>query len=239
MRRTLHRLIVFAAALLLPASVAAQNGGFYLKDGDRVVFYGDSITEQKLYTNFAETFVLTRFPHLNVSFVNSGWGGDRVTGGGGGPIERRLQRDVFPFKPTVVTVMLGMNDGGYRPLDDKIYETYTRGYQKIVSDLKRALPGVRLTLIQPSPYDDVTRPPTFEGGYNATMLRFAAFVKELAAKEGALTADLNTPVVAALEKANAADARQAQRIINDRVHPGAGAPHAFRSAAAISTCPPS
>jgi lysophospholipase L1-like esterase len=232
MRRTLHRLIVFAAALLLPASVAAQNGGFYLKDGDRVVFYGDSITEQKLYTNFAETFVLTRFPHLNVSFVNSGWGGDRVTGGGGGPIERRLQRDVFPFKPTVVTVMLGMNDGGYRPLDDKIYETYTRGYQKIVSDLKRALPGVRLTLIQPSPYDDVTRPPTFEGGYNATMLRFAAFVKELAAKEGALTADLNTPVVAALEKANAADAKQAQRIINDRVHPGAGG-HVLMAAALL------
>src|SRR5205823_482023 len=46
-------------------------------------------------------------------------------------------------------------------------------------------------------------------------------VKELAEKQGATVADLNTPVVAALEKANAADATQAQKVIPDRVHPAA------------------
>jgi hypothetical protein len=53
-----------------------------------VVFYGDSITDQRLYTSFVETFVLTRFPHLDVRFVHSGWGGDRVTGGLGGRVDR-------------------------------------------------------------------------------------------------------------------------------------------------------
>src|SRR6266704_3934004 len=84
---------------------AAQDnrapGNFYLKDGDRVVFYGDSITDQRLYTTFAESYAITRFPDLKIKFVHSGWGGDRVTGGGGGPISVRLQRDVFPYKPTV------------------------------------------------------------------------------------------------------------------------------------------
>src|SRR5438105_747035 len=117
----------FAFVLFLLASlggVAAARGEFYLKDGDRVVFYGDSITDQRLYTTFVETYVVTRFPSMNVSFVHSGWGGDRVTGGGGGSIHRRLDRDVFAYKPTVVTVMLGMNDGSYRPYDDNIFRTY-------------------------------------------------------------------------------------------------------------------
>src|SRR6266704_7220753 len=89
--------------LCLVAFVAlqARAESFALKDGDRVVFYGDSITDQRLYTTFAESYAITRFPNLKIRFVHSGWGGDRVTGGGGGPISVRLQRDVFPYKPTV------------------------------------------------------------------------------------------------------------------------------------------
>src|SRR5437016_12617874 len=86
------------------------KGTFAIRDGDRIVFYGDSITDQRLYTTFVETYIVTRFPAMNVAFVHSGWGGDRVSGGGGGPIDVRLARDVFAYKPTVVTVMLGMND---------------------------------------------------------------------------------------------------------------------------------
>src|SRR6185503_16616989 len=97
----------------------ARAATFALKDGDRVVFYGDSITDQRLYTTFTETYVVTRYPKLDVHFVHSGWGGDRVTGGGGGPIEVRLKRDVFAYKPSVMTIMLGMNDGSYRTFDEK------------------------------------------------------------------------------------------------------------------------
>jgi hypothetical protein len=68
---------------------------FALKDGDKVVFYGDSITDQRLYAVFTETFILTRYPNLKISYVHSGWSGDRVTGGDGGPIDLRLERNVF------------------------------------------------------------------------------------------------------------------------------------------------
>src|SRR5262249_39511167 len=90
--------------LLLLAGMSGAQSNFYLKPGDRVVFYGDSITDQRLYTTFTEAYVVTRFPRLNVTFIHSGWGGDRVTGGGGGPIDLRLQRDVFAYKPTVMTI---------------------------------------------------------------------------------------------------------------------------------------
>jgi len=212
----------FLLLTLVAVPTLAADETFALKDGDRVVFYGDSITDQRLYTTYTETYVVTRFPNLNVSFVHSGWGGDRVTGGGGGPIDVRLARDVIAYKPTVVTIMLGMNDASYRPFDQAIFDTYADGYRHIVESLKQGLPNVRLTLIGPSPFDDVTRPPNFEGGYNAVLLRYAQFVKELAEKEGATYADLNTSVVDATKKAEATDHELALRLNPDRVHPGLG-----------------
>ncbi len=214
-------LLVSLCVIAWVAGARAQDN-FSLKDGDRVVFYGDSITEQQLYTTFTETYVLTRFPKLKVAFVHSGWGGDRVTGGGGGPIDLRLQRDVFAYKPTVLTIMLGMNDGHYRAFDQGIFDTYANGYKHIIQSVKSALPGIRITAIEPSPFDDVTRTPQFEGGYNAVLVRYGQFIAELAKTEGLNVADLNTPVVAALEKAKTADAKLAADIIHDRVHPGPG-----------------
>jgi lysophospholipase L1-like esterase len=206
--------------LIVIIAIQVHAEGFALKDGDRVVFYGDSITDQRLYTTFTETYVVTRFPQSDVSFVHSGWGGDRVTGGGGGAIDLRLRRDVFVYKPTVMTIMLGMNDGSYRSFDKKIFDTYATGYQHIIDSVKKEAPGIRITVIQPSPFDDVTQPPKFEGGYNAVLVRYSEFVKELAAHEKLNVADLNSPVVAALEKARDTNAETAMKIIPDRVHPG-------------------
>jgi lysophospholipase L1-like esterase len=219
----LRRVGIAAAWCVLAAwaPIARAGGPFALHEGDKVVFYGDSITDQRLYTTFVETYVVTRFPTMKVEFVHSGWGGDRVTGGGG-PIDRRLPRDVFAYKPTVVTVMLGMNDAGYQRFKPSIFETYVRGYQHLVQSLKSNLPGVRITLIVPSPFDDVTRKPTFEGGYNQVLIRYGEFVRSLADKEGAAVADLNTPVVAALKKAQELDPTRAQDLIRDRVYPGPG-----------------
>lgn len=205
--------------LLIAALASAQD--FYLKDGDRVVFFGDSITDQRLYTTFVETYTLTRFPKRNITFVHSGWGGDRVTGGGGGGILERLTRDVDAYRPSVVTVMLGMNDGRYRAFDDQIFSIYSNGYKNIVKRLKESPTNPRITVIQPSPYDDVTRPPTFSGGYNAVLLRYSDFLKDLSIAENVSIADLNRPVVAMLEKAKATSPEDAKKILPDRVHPGA------------------
>ena len=213
------RIASLILSLLIPVAARAQ-AAFSLHAGDRVVFYGDSITDQRLYTVYVETYILTRFPRLNASFVHSGWGGDRVSGGGGGPIDVRLERDVIPYRPTVLTIMLGMNDGGYRAFDEATFAQFTQGYQHIVESVEKALPQIRFTLIQPSPFDDVTRPPTFAGGYNAVLVRYGEWVKDYARRIGATVADLNTPVVAVLEKANAVDAKLAQGILPDRVHPG-------------------
>jgi lysophospholipase L1-like esterase len=215
-------------SLFATRAAAAPENPFFLKEGDRVVFYGDSITEQSFwgagaYADFTETYVLTRFPGLHVDFTNSGWGGDAVSWSGGGPVDVRVQRDIVAHQPTVVTIMLGMNDGKYRAFDQDTFNTYRDGYRRIVATVRKDLPGVRLTFIEPSPFDDFTRPPVFEGGYNAVLLRYGDFVKELAAQNQQAVTDFNSPVVAMLRKARAEDPALAQKIINDRVHPGPGA----------------
>ncbi len=217
-RTRLPRLLCAAALMLV--SIARADDAFFLKEGDRVVFYGDSITDQRQYTTFTETFVVTRFPKMNVEFIHSGWSGDRVGGGGGGNIATRLERDVFAYKPTVMTVMLGMNDGSYRPFDETIFTTYKTGLASIVRETEAKLPGIRMTLIQPSPFDDVTREPKFPGGYNSVLVRYGEAVQEIARSTNQHVADLNAPVVAMLEKAKATNAELAAKIINDRVHPG-------------------
>ncbi len=175
-----------------------------------------------MYTLFTETYVMTRFPQMRVTFVNSGVSGDRVTGGQGGSIYVRLQRDVFAYKPTVMTIMLGMNDGAYRAFDQEIFDAYAGGYRHIIQMAKQAVPGIRLTLIRLSPYDDVTRPLTFAGGYNKVLVRYGEFVEELGQDEGFTLADLNTSVVAALSECHSLGPEGAQKFIPDREHPGPG-----------------
>lgn len=204
----------------LPAASPDENArGFYLHNNDTVVFYGDSITEQNYYNQWVELYTATRFPTMHVHFYGAGVGGDRVTGGAGGPIDQRLERDVFSEKPTVVTVMLGMNDGGYRATTDEIEQTYVKGYEHLLDSIRVHVPGVRLTLLGPSPFDDVTRPMTFPGGYNAVMQHFADIDESLADKYGAAFANLNPSVVAAIRKADTMDPRLSALLLPDRVHP--------------------
>ena len=232
----------FAAVFLMTMTVvlgcsvrsgAAKPAPFYLKPGDRVVFYGDSITDQRLYTTYIESYCMSRFPNKHFTFIHSGWGGDRVTGGGGGPIDTRLKRDVLAYKPTVVTICLGMNDGSYRAFDNGIFETYVKGYRHILDTLIKALPGVRITLVTASAYDDVTRPDGFLGGYNATLVAYGQAVRELGREYGLVVADTNAPLVSALARAHAEDAEISSQILRDRVHPGPGG-HRVMAAAVLT-----
>ncbi|HEV2417544.1 MAG TPA: SGNH/GDSL hydrolase family protein [Terriglobia bacterium] len=209
--------------------VSAAPPHFYLHNGDRVLFYGDSITEQRYYPVAIETYIRTRFPNLQVKFVDSAVGGARVTGNWTVSSEdESLERDVFPFKPNVVTIMLGMNDAGYRPFDQTYFNTYTTGYEHIVESLQAHLPGVRIVLIEPTPWDDVTVKPSYSynpqnlpGGYNSTLLHYCQFVRELGARHHLLVVDFNTPLVKLMEEAEKSDPSLAGKIIPGRVHPGA------------------
>lgn len=225
-------LLVLVSLTLTETALAASH--FYLHNGDRVLFYGDSITEQRYYPVAVETYVRTRFPNLKITFIDSAVGGARVTGNWAVKTEdESLERDVFPFKPSVVTIMLGMNDGLYRPLTPAILDTFRTGYEHIVQSLQTHLPGVRIVPIEPSPWDDVTvtsgyrfdsptwPPPTVSGGYNDTMIRFSEFVKKLGAEHRFMVVNFNTPLVKLMAEAVKQEPALAGKVIPDRIHPSA------------------
>ncbi len=211
---------------------------FALKDGDTVVFYGDSITAQRLYTRDVEDFVLTRYPTLHVHFVNAGVPGDSVNGGYAGTMAERVERDVAPFHPTMITVMLGMNDGGWGYGGPEVDPNFQKGYRALLDALHKAAPDAAITLICPTPYDEITHGTEFPG-YSRVIDRFAGDVAEIGAQMQAegdkniLVADFNHPMRDALERAKTQFPELAPLMIPDRIHP-AEAGHWIMAAALLS-----
>jgi lysophospholipase L1-like esterase len=204
---------------LAQTAIPPATTDFAIHDGDRVVLYGDSITDQRLYSTLIEEYVLTRFPTWKIQWTQSGVGGDKVSGGAAGPIDLRVQRDILPYRPNVVTIMLGMNDGYYRPQNAAIEKTYEDGYKSMVDTILAGAPGVKLTLIGPSPYDDVTHPTMH---YNEVMQAYSDFDRKEANRTHQGFVDFNAPVVDVLQKVQAEHPELASRLIPDRVHPREG-----------------
>lgn len=184
------------AVLFLAVSVGSSadpvtSSEFFFKPKDRILFLGDSITEQYDYTNFLEYYLVTRFPQWDLKFYNAGIGGDTAGGGNG-----RAVRDVLSETPTAVTINFGMNDGGYKGPDDNIYNNYMKNQTALVKKLVDA--KVRVALMATSPVEGRKRK---DGEvYNETLGKFCDGLKDLAAKQGATHVDQFRPALAVLKK---------------------------------------
>ena len=195
-----------------------------MKDGETVVFYGDSITAQRLYTRFVEDFVLTRYPSLHIRFINAGVPGDQVSGGYAGTMAQRVERDVRPFHPAMITVMLGMNDGWWGTESPQIDVAFKKGYGELLDALRKAAPDATLTLIRPSPYDEITHGTEFPR-YSRVIDDLANDVSKMAQDRRAsggnrlLLADFHQPLIDALERAKTQAPQLAPLMVPDRIHP--------------------
>lgn len=209
--------MIFAASGFFSGS-ALHAQDFYLHNGDRLTFYGDSITAQRYYTRDIQDFVETRYPTLQVTYHNAGVPGDKATGGYAGDAAVRVTRDVKPWNPTVLTVMLGMNDGDYIPPDPKIFADYQAGYEKLLTMLRSAAPSARITLIENTPYDEITHGTEFTA-YMATTEQNAKAMPALGQREGLPVVDDYSPVKQLLERAKATDPSLASLLVLERIHP--------------------
>ena len=180
-----------SATLLYPRPARAD---FLLKPNDRVVFYGDSITEFHNYTRPFQDYVYARYPDRNIRFFNAGWSGDQAGGG-----LNRLSRDVLPLQPTVVTLCFGMNDGGYARLNDQMLANYRKNMEGIVKALTDK--NIRVVVFSPPPVDYDRQPSwvaknqLIDTEYNKTLEAFADADKEIAQQYGATYIDIIHPIL--------------------------------------------
>jgi len=212
MRNTLKS--TAAATAMLFAALPCTAGDFFLKNGDKVVMMGDSITEQHMYSTYVETWALTRFPAWDLKFFNVGIGGDGAPGG-----SNRFKRDVLALEATAMTVNFGMNDcgGPGSNFNEGQYKNFTTSMQGIADQAKAA--RIRVAWCTTTPAEVMDEGPSVLP-FIQNLEKFSAAVKLTAAANGdALFIDQFHPFVAAIDKARAANPKN--RIGGgDVVHPG-------------------
>jgi hypothetical protein len=116
MRRFEVRYIILLFFAFLGHFIFAQGtskNSFDLKDGDRVVFLGNSIFENEFQYGYLELALTTRFADKGITFRNLGWTGDNVWGEARStytnpptPYEHLIE-DITKTKPTVVFLGYG------------------------------------------------------------------------------------------------------------------------------------
>lgn len=185
---------VVASFALLAIVTLASADDFFFKPNDRVLFLGDSITEQYQYSTDIELYLTTRFPDWNLTFINAGIGGDTAQGGKG-----RFKDHVLAEKPTAMTINFGMNDAGYGAFDANRQKQFLEGTEAMLAMAKAE--GVRVGLVSPNAVD--RRVHERFRLYLETQKEFYAPLKELAAKYGDSFVDQYGVTRAALEKMEA------------------------------------
>jgi len=224
-------MLTLAALAFAGLAVAAPY-----RDGDTVVFFGDSITHGGQYHAYLTAFYRTRYPDANVRFVNSGIGGDTASGA-----FKRISVDVAEYAPTHVAVHFGMNDigrGNYLALTtpeslmrrENAQTAYRANLKRLVKELRRVVPKAKLTYLTPTHYEDTAvitnAPKNWSGwasvnnvGCNVGLSLMAGHVLAAAKADGAEAVDWYSPLNNFIARRRAEDPSVMLTRV-DRVHPG-------------------
>src|SRR5262249_40134249 len=152
---------------------AADPAGFPLKDGAIWVMAGDSITAQKLHSNYFEAFCYARYPKMKFAFRNSGVGGHTIP-----TTLARFDYDIAAWKPTVVSVELGMNDAGNNQIGST--DRFIANMGTMVGRIRAV--NARPVILAASPVNDGTTLAKLTGR-NQRLSEYATALKEYCAKE--------------------------------------------------------
>lgn len=155
------------AAVNIPQIVSAayrpeKDKKISLSNGDVVLFQGDSITDAGRkksdqpansmagmgpgYAFLAAGEMLYRFPGKQLNCYNKGVSGNKVY-----QLAERWQADCLDLKPTVLSILVGVNDfwhtltNGYQGT----IKTYRDDYKALIDRTKQALPDVKLIIGEP------------------------------------------------------------------------------------------
>lgn len=214
----MKRLAVLAFLLLANPSTAETK--FAPASGDTIVFLGDSITAQCLYTQYVENYFHTRYPQTLLHFHNAGVSGDTTA-----DALERFDRDVAVHKPKYVTILLGMNDGAAKVFEPALFDAYQAGMRALVEKI-RAI-GATPIVLTPTMYDvkatQLNPKPDSRGRggyYNGVLALYGAWLREFAAEESVSLADLYSPLNYFTQQSR--KTTPDFTLIPDGIHPDAG-----------------
>lgn len=131
--------------------------------GPLILFTGDSITDGNRYKKKDQEWDLNHqmghtyayiingilgstYPEKQFRFKSKGVSGNRIV-----DLYARNEVDLFPLKPDVLSILVGVNDG---PIDRNNYEPtpkkkYEKLYRLMLEDVKEHLPECKIILMEP------------------------------------------------------------------------------------------
>jgi lysophospholipase L1-like esterase len=140
------------------ATANAAPRPMLVRDGQKVLLIGDSITNAGGYVQYVDAFLRTRFPESRFTLINLGLPSETVTGLSEPDhpfprpnVHERLDRALARIKPDVVVACYGMNDGIYYPFAEERFVQYQQGIRKVVAKVRAA--GASVILMTPPPFD--------------------------------------------------------------------------------------
>ena len=173
------------AGLLFATTAAAEP---VLRPNDRVAICGDNVTADLGYSVFVEDYLLACQPVQGLEVSQFGWGGQSTEA-----FLARLEKDLLPFRPTVVLTSFGLGDRE---------EKSRQAEADLTRALKRA--GVRTIILGSPKCVDSTlyhRDPAQAASRNKSLAALADITKEVAAQEGVIYADVFGATMAAMTRA--------------------------------------
>jgi len=174
-----------------PAALPAPPPVPLFQPNSRILFQGDSITDggrarngdslQSLGTSYA-LLIAARYgelyPERNLVFFNRGVSGNKVP-----QLAERWQQDTLDLKPTVVSILIGVNDI-WHPLNEGKEvpaAAFEAAYDQLLARTVAALPHVKLLLGEPFILPGKATSPKWEA-WQGHLKTFQAVVEKLGKK---------------------------------------------------------
>ena len=239
MQARLRRVIGQVVALALAAALAACSSDdettatapdesnrdplFSQAEIDSVVWLGDSITHHAGFTQYLETFFVTRFPQREWKFYNRGVAGDRAA-----DVLQRYSEDKTAQQAELALVQLGMNDGGFRLWRQETGEIFEKDLRTLIDAIQTVPAGV--LLVSPTVYDleaewrdqlrDAERLRSEDRGlleYDSVIAKLEIISRQVAKERDVGYIDVRTPLLEKMRSGRGLD--PSFSLIPDSLHP--------------------
>jgi len=194
-------------ATLLAGLVLLSAGDIPVKDGEKIAFLGDSITQGGMGPTGYVTLVIQG---LKANGINATAIGAGISGHKSNDMLARLQRDVIDKKPDWMTLSCGVNDVWHGakgvPLDQ-----YKQNISQIVEKAKAA--GIKVMILTATMITENPNEPN-----NEKLAAYNDFLRELAKEKKCLLGELNGAMQKELDEREKAGGKRGKLLTSDGVH---------------------
>ncbi|MFC3561897.1 SGNH/GDSL hydrolase family protein [Pedobacter jamesrossensis] len=201
MRTTLKITLFFSVCILFLTSMTFKP--------KRIIFFGDSITQQGVSKNGYVTLIKKALDTTKYEVLGAGIGGNKVY-----DLYLRLEDDVLNKKPDLVVIYVGINDVWHKQSSHTgtDYDKYLKFYQALINKIQGA--GSKVVLVTPSVVGE-KKDGTNE--LDADLNKYAEGIRQLAAKNNLPVCDLRK-IFADYEAKNNTEDIEKGILTVDRVH---------------------